>query len=813
MKKFLFAFMLLVFVVSSACAAGPLDNLKTTWERRVENYVAEGGVITDLPSMNNWFTRMQRSEGTGTSPTATLLPAGYPAEGEVLPFVKIVAQNSGGRIRYETIGYTVLGTPIPHLVVGIPKAPKGPEEIGNRIVVRWQGVIHGNEPEGKEAILIFLREAAQGKHDELLKNMVLLVNPTVNPDGVNANTRANSGNYDLNRDWAKAYTPEIRAFLKIIRKWDPLITLDAHTIGVETRHPTHYQATGKGGNVDPDISRESQFFAESVFGIGKGKYGEAQAATNFFRNYLTKFQAENTAAVNFRGAPSLVPLHYTEGLTYGNVSVDGVTERRVVRIDNAASDATRVMTGVNGAKNRFPLLLEVTSAHHTFYKTNIHYASGISALDQSVKQKDELIAFFKGKDDAMRNLANLPNTDGTWPIFTGLLTESATSGNGGNDREIILNGTDIGYGPDLHLLEHYAVQGTSGSTLDRTRPTSYLVEYRFGNASRNPTQMGAFYVFDSSAVSAVNQLLMQGVEVSKLNRDVTLPAARTVKFYDASHPNGNWTVRKHQALWEGFYSTHVRSGEWLPVAAGGYTAKKGSFVVSSAQPYGRYGSYKLEPKGNCSLFFWGFLDSVMLITPPTGTPVEASFDIVKTYSYQDIPASALEALVLEEDLNNKPEFTFAPPYLDLNGDFSSLTDDKATVADTTQNGKSGKVTVTIKDACLHDGMWLTFFFYDKKSDEPVAVLKQVFETNTPGTYEAVFTASELEEAGLESRTNYAVHYSNDAGDIFGYGTYTKGGFKFEIKESWRDLIGCDAGLGYGAMALFAIFMFFRKRSK
>ena len=69
------------------------------------------------------------------------------------------------------------------MVVGNP-APKGPEEVGgDKVVCYLNNNIHSGEIEGKEASLILAREIAQGKHDEILKDVVIVLNPNHNLDG------------------------------------------------------------------------------------------------------------------------------------------------------------------------------------------------------------------------------------------------------------------------------------------------------------------------------------------------------------------------------------------------------------------------------------------------------------------------------------------------------------------------------------------------------------------------------------------------------------------------------------------------------
>ncbi|MBK9384957.1 MAG: M14 family metallopeptidase [Planctomycetes bacterium] len=114
-------------------------------------------------------------------------------------------------------------------------------------VVYVQANIHGGEVDGKEGILALLRDLLLGEEAPLLDRVALLVVPNYNPDGNDrfgpassarpgqvgpdpVGGRYNAGGLDLNRDYVKAASPELRAVLaEVLLPWDPDVFIDLHT--------------------------------------------------------------------------------------------------------------------------------------------------------------------------------------------------------------------------------------------------------------------------------------------------------------------------------------------------------------------------------------------------------------------------------------------------------------------------------------------------------------------------------------------------------------------------------------------------------
>ncbi|SDB45244.1 Beta-galactosidase trimerisation domain-containing protein [Flavobacteriaceae bacterium MAR_2010_188] len=184
------------------------------------------------------------------------------------------------RITIEDRGTTYEGRPLLLLTITSPQNQQNIEDIKSKHmasttdansnnkdlpIVVYQGYsIHGNEPSGANAGLLaaYYLAAAQGSEiDNLLKNVVILFDPSFNPDGLQrfaywANTNKNENMtsdpqdreydevwpggrtnhywFDLNRDWLPAQLPESRVRIKTFHEWMPNILTDHHEMGTNS---------------------------------------------------------------------------------------------------------------------------------------------------------------------------------------------------------------------------------------------------------------------------------------------------------------------------------------------------------------------------------------------------------------------------------------------------------------------------------------------------------------------------------------------------------------------------------------------------
>ncbi len=162
---------------------------------------------------------------------------------DVIDFIFQIREASD-RVKVKFIGKSTEGRKIPLVIVskeGI-STPLEARDYGKEVIY-IQANIHAGEVEGKEASLMMIRELAFGSFDKLLENQVVLFCPIFNPDGNEkfgkhrysdngpelAGVRYNGQGLDLNRDFIKQETPEVRAFIRIIKEWDPILFVDMHT--------------------------------------------------------------------------------------------------------------------------------------------------------------------------------------------------------------------------------------------------------------------------------------------------------------------------------------------------------------------------------------------------------------------------------------------------------------------------------------------------------------------------------------------------------------------------------------------------------
>jgi Zinc carboxypeptidase len=125
-------------------------------------------------------------------------------------------------------------------------------------VLLIQGGIHSGEIDGKDAGFIALRDALKTPLEKSwLKQQAVIFVPVFNIDGherfaawnrPNQNGpdemgwRTTAQNYNLNRDYAKADSPEMQAMLKLVNEWDPIAYVDLHvTNGAKFQHDISIQ--------------------------------------------------------------------------------------------------------------------------------------------------------------------------------------------------------------------------------------------------------------------------------------------------------------------------------------------------------------------------------------------------------------------------------------------------------------------------------------------------------------------------------------------------------------------------------------------
>jgi Zinc carboxypeptidase len=139
-------------------------------------------------------------------------------------------------VRCDELGKTTEGRPL--LALRITRRAGAP-------TIYLEAGIHPGEIEGKDAGFVFLRDLLEGKVvPGVLDAVNVVFVPVVNPDGherfgpnnrpnqrgpVEMGFRTNAGRLNLNRDWVKIDSPEIRLLVELVNRTDPVLFVDLHT--------------------------------------------------------------------------------------------------------------------------------------------------------------------------------------------------------------------------------------------------------------------------------------------------------------------------------------------------------------------------------------------------------------------------------------------------------------------------------------------------------------------------------------------------------------------------------------------------------
>ncbi|WP_026897531.1 M14 metallopeptidase family protein [Daejeonella oryzae] len=264
----------------------------------------------------------------------------------------------------------------------------------NMPAVVWMGYsVHGNEPSGANANMMvsYFLAAAQGAEvDQMLKNTVILIDPAINPDGiqrfsswVNANKsntlvsdnnsrefsepwpngRTNHYWFDLNRDWLPLQHNESKGRLQKFHEWKPLILTDHHEQGTNA---TFFFQPGIPSRTNPLTPQINQDLTAKM-----GKY-HAEALDKIGSLYFTKEAYDDF----YYGKGSTYPdINGSIGILFEQASSRGHAQESVNGVLTFPfTIRNQVVTSFSTLKAAQVMRLELLNNQRNFYKNALNLA-------------------------------------------------------------------------------------------------------------------------------------------------------------------------------------------------------------------------------------------------------------------------------------------------------------------------------------------------------------------------------------------------------------------------------------------------------
>ncbi len=255
-------------------------------------------------------------------------------------YFQYLAEHSPQTMRLEQYGTTYEGRPLLVAYFSSPEnmdrleqirqqhlAATEPGRQGSRnapqppIALVWLSMsVHGNEPSGSECSMLLAWQLATQTEAEVqqwLKNTVVILDPSLNPDGYERYThwyrsvsnrrknpnpdgrehvepwprgRTNHYHFDLNRDWAWATQIETQQRLALYYRWRPHVHADLHEQGVDNPYyfapaaePLHDYITPWQRDFQTQMGRNHAryfdkngwlYFTKEVFDLFYPSYGD-----------------------------------------------------------------------------------------------------------------------------------------------------------------------------------------------------------------------------------------------------------------------------------------------------------------------------------------------------------------------------------------------------------------------------------------------------------------------------------------------------------------------------------------------------------
>jgi hypothetical protein len=475
---------------------------------------------------------------------------------DVISFLDAMKAKSNN-LSVISMGKSLEGKDIPVAILAKPAIKTSAEaKASGKLVVYIQGNIHAGEVEGKEAVMMLMRDILIGDKSGLLENQIILFAPIYNTDSndkmekgrrpsqedspLEVGIRENSQGLDLNRDGVKMEAFETDGLFKIINEWDPQLFVDLHTTN-GTWHAWNltwapsYHSAGEVAPYDYTIQM-MRGITESVKkknDLNFGPYGDYDVREGW---PLTKFYTYNhhpRYLVNQFGLRNRMAI-LSEAFAH---------ERFYQRIHSTFSFVTEILNYTNGHAKE---IVDVNKKAEE--KTISTIQSQAGKMKKGVRFKMVLL----------EKLSNFPTYDYV----------SYTKADG--SKSYARTGNVVTYND----IDYYA---KFDAEVESTLPSGYVIPAAFSSVVENLKKHGIQVTTISKSQSFAGEIF----NVEKLER-----SQRKFEGHFMAKAAGNFVVAKKKF-------------------------KQGDFIVDLAQPLGNLAFYLLEPQSDDGLITWNFFDEYL----------------------------------------------------------------------------------------------------------------------------------------------------------------------------------------------------------
>jgi hypothetical protein len=498
---------------------------------------------------------------------------------DVMNFINAIKTKSP-YIKLSSVGKSPMGKEIPLVILSKTSISTPAEaKASGKMVVYIQGNIHGGEVEGKEAVMMVMRDILLGNKTYLLDNQVILFVPIYNTDGndkfakgirptqenspAETGERENGQGLDLNRDGMKMEAPETQGLIQnVINAWDPQMFVDLHT-------------------------SNGSWHAFSLTWAPGYLYAGEPSTYHYTNDVMLPFISKNVKNKN--------GLYFSP---YGDFSIrDGWPVKKFATYNHHP----RYLVNQFGLRNRMAILSEAF-AHERFYQRIYStYTFVHEILDYCNKHSKEIT---KINHDA--ELAAVKN-----------VVDNAGKAKKGVRFKMVAAAKKLNGFRTYEYTAFTKPDGTKTFTRNGNVVSLDSVTYygEFKDTVQSIVPRG--YIIPASMSLIAEHLRRQGVKVVEIDKEEILSGEI-------------FTVEKYTKATRKFEGHNMASAEGkFDVAA--RKVQKGDFKVDMAQPLSNLIFYLLEPQSDDGLLTWNFFDTYLDQNDVKNKPVE--FPIFKYFSW------------------------------------------------------------------------------------------------------------------------------------------------------------------------------------